>query len=94
MALFLCGCATTMQSHLNDVQNNFANSNFATTGDSSIENQSNLDLLINGTALFLDNKYEQSDKTFEEFNKRNLNETSTSVSRETAGLLFGQSVNS
>ena len=94
MALFLGACASTMQSHLNDVQNNFANSNFETTTDSSVESQNNLDLLINGTALFLDDKYEQSDKTFEEFNKRNLNETGTSVSRETAGLLFGQSVNS
>ena len=44
--------------------------------------------------MFLDNKYSESDKTFEEFNKRNLDETSTSFSREAAGLLFGQSVNS
>lgn len=92
--LFLCGCATTMQSHLNDVQNNFANSNFETTTDKNIDEQNNLDLLINGTALFHANDFEQSDKIFEEFNKRNLSETSSSVSREATGLLFGKSVNS
>lgn len=92
--LFLYGCASTMQSHLNDIQNNFANSDFKTTTEQRPADQNNLDLLINGSALFLDNKYDESDKTFEEFNKRNLSETSTSVSRETAGLLLGQSVNS
>ena len=94
LCLFLYGCASTMQSHLNDIQNNFADSNFNTTTESVASEQNNLDLLINGTALFLDGKYSESDSTFEEFNKRNLNETSTSVSRETAGLLLGQSVNS
>ena len=94
LCLFLYGCASTMQSHLNDIQNDFADSNFNTTTESVASEQNNLDLLINGTALFLDGKYSESDSTFEEFNKRNLNETSTSVSRETAGLLLGQSVNS
>ena len=93
-SLFLCGCAATMQSHLNDVQNNFANSDFKTTTQAEPAAQNNLDLLINGTALFLDGKYTESDSTFEEFNKRNISETSSSVSRETAGLLLGQSVNS
>ena len=92
--LFLCGCAATMQSHLDDVQNNFANSDFQTTTESPASEQNNLDLLINGTALFLDDKYKESDSTFEEFNKRNISETSSSISREAAGLLVGQSVNS
>ena len=92
--LFLCGCATTMQSHLNTVQDNFANSDFAPTTESIASDQNNLDLLINGTALFLDGKYSESDSVFEEFNNRNLNETSTSLSREATGLLLGQSVNS
>ncbi len=94
LTLFLCACATTMQSHLNDVQNNFANSNFETTSDKDITNQNNLDLLINGTALFHAGKFDESDKTFEEFNKRNLNETSSSISRETTTLLLGGNVNS
>lgn len=94
LCLFLCGCAATMQSHLNNVQDNFANSDFKPTTESIATDQNNLDLLINGTALFLDGKYRESDSTFEEFNKRKLNETSTSVSREATGLLLGQSVNS
>ncbi len=94
LGLFLCGCASTMQSHLNDVQNNFANSDFKTTTESEPTDQNNLDLLINGCALFLDGKYKESDLTFEEFNKRNISETSSSVSREATGLLVGQSVNS
>lgn len=93
-SLFLCGCATTVQSHLNDVQNNFANGDFKPTTEENASQQNNLDLLINGTALFLDGKYTESDSTFEEFNKRNLHETSSSISREATGLLVGQSVNS
>lgn len=93
LLLLLTGCASTMKSHLDDVQKNFANANFKTP-DTEIANQKNLDLLINGTALFHANKYQESDSTFEEFNKRKLHETSTSISRETAGLLLGQGVNS
>ena len=92
--LFLCGCASTMQSHLNNVQDNFASGNFKTTTESPVSEQNNLDLLINGTALFLDDKYKESDLTFEEFNKRNISETTSSISREATGLLVGQSVNS
>lgn len=92
--LFLTSCASTMQSHLNNVQKNFSNGNFETTSTESANEQNNLDLLINGTALFHDNKFEQSDSLFEEFNKRNLNETSSSISREAAGLLLGGGVNS
>ena len=93
MLLFLCACASTTQSHLDSVQKNFSNANF------EIENldaakQNNLDLLINGTALFHADKYKDSDSFFEEFNKRNLHETSTSITRETTNLLFGAGVNS
>lgn len=91
--LFLGACASTTQSYLNNVQKNFANANFETS-DKPVNNQNNLDLLINGIALFHANQYKQSDAEFEEFNKRNLHETSTSLSRETAGLLLGGGVNS
>ena len=91
--LFLGACASTTQTHLDNVQKDFANANFETT-DKNIADQSNLDLLINGTALFHDNNYQASDLTFEEFNKRNLNETSSSILRESAGLLLGGGVNS
>lgn len=92
--VFLYGCAATMQSHLNDIQNNFANGNFQSTTESMASDQNNLDLLVNGTALFLDDKYAESDSVFEEFNKRHLSETGGSITREATGLLFGQSVNS
>lgn len=92
--LLLCGCATTIQSRLNNIQNNFANSNFQPTTSTDISEQNNLDLLINGIALFHDDKFSESDLAFEEFNKRNIQETSSSVINETTGLLFGQSVNS
>lgn len=82
-----------MQSKLDGIQNDFANANYTTT-DTDIESQSNLDLLINGTALFHENKFRESDTAFEEFNKRNINETSSSITRETTGLLFGGGVNS
>lgn len=91
--LFLTACAATTQTHLDNVQKNFANANFETT-DKNISDQSNLDLLINGIALFHDDQYQQSDLTFEEFNKRNLNETSSSILRESAGLLLGGGINS
>ena len=91
---FLLGaCASTTMAHLDDAQKNLNNSKFETT-TSDIENQNNLDLLLNGIALFHDNKFTASDSVFEEFNKRKLHETSSSVSREAAGLLLGGGVNS
>lgn len=91
--LLLCGCASTMQSHLDSVQKDFSNAKFKVP-TTEIKDQNNLDLLINGITLFQANKYKQSDEVFEEFNKRNLEETSSSISREATGLLFGQGVNS
>lgn len=93
--VFLFGCAHTMQSHLDQVQNNFANANYELQkNDEEISNKNNLDLLIDATALFHENKFKESDLTFEEFNKRNINETTSSISRETTTLLFGGNVNS
>ena len=91
--LFLGACASTTQSYLDNIQNDFANGNFEAS-EKRVEEQNNLDLLIDGIALFHEDKYEQSDLRFEEFNKRNLHETSTSLSREAAGLLLGGGVNS
>ena len=91
--LFLGACASTTQSYLDNVQNNFANAKYE-INESPVDKQNNIDLLINGIALFHADKYEQSDSNFEEFNKRNLDETSTSISREAAGLLLGGGVNS
>ena len=84
-----------MQSHLNDVQNNLSNGNFEQNVSSkNISDQNNLELLISATALFHENKFQDSDSAFEEFNKRNIDETSSSILRESANLLFGGNVNS
>ena len=93
LLLFLGACASTTQSYLDNVQNNFANAKYE-INETPVDKQNNIDLLINGIALFHADKYEQSDSNFEEFNKRNLDETSTSISREAAGLLLGGGVNS
>ena len=93
LCLILGACASTTESYLNNIQNNFANGNFETS-EKNVTEQNNLDLLINGIALFHDDKYKESDSEFEEFNKRNLNETSSSISREATGLLLGGGVNS
>ena len=91
---FILGaCASTTQSYLDKVQNSFANANYELDETPGSE-QNNLNLLINGTALFHADKFKESDSLFEEFNKRNLNETSTSISREAASLLLGGGVNS
>lgn len=95
LCLLLSGCASVTKSHLDDVQKNFSHGNFETvTKDKDIKNENNLDLLIDATALFHENKFSESDAAFEEFNKRNLHETSSSILRETSGLLFGNGVNS
>ena len=91
---FILGaCASTTQSYLDKVQNSCANANYELDETPGSE-QNNLNLLINGTALFHADKFKESDSLFEEFNKRNLNETSTSISREAASLLLGGGVNS
>jgi len=91
--LLLCGCASVTQSRLDNIQKDFSNGNFASIIDRE-ETDENLDLLIKATALFHGNKFKESDEIFEEFNKKNIDETSSSISRETTSLLFGGGVNS
>ena len=88
-----------MQSSLDNVQNHFSNGEFETASkdfadNKAIKDQNNLQLLITGTALFHENKFAESDSAFEEFNRRNLDETGSSFSREVSGVLFGQTVSS
>ena len=92
----LCGCAASVQSKLDNIQNNFSNGQFESEmlNNAEPEKQNNLELLINGTALFHENKFHESDSVFQEFNNRNLSETDSSITRETAGILFGQGANS
>lgn len=92
---FLVGCADVATSNLRGVRNSFANDNFVESADKfaehkDIQNQNNLELLITGLAQFQAKNYKISDKTFEEFNKRNINTTSGSIAHETKKLVFGQ----
>ncbi len=95
----LYGCASSTQAHLDTIQNNFAHGDFKSatqnlSSNTEPEKQNNLELLINGVTLFHENEFKESDSVFEEFNKRNLSETDSSIVRETTGLLFGQGINS
>ena len=95
----LCGCAASTQARLDTLQNDFMMGNFETieqnfSSKQAPKEQNNLELLINGIALFHENKFKDSDSVFEEFNKRNLSSTDSSISREAAGLLLGQGINS
>ena len=95
----LYGCASTTQARLDTIQNDFSSGHFESvtkslSSEKEPEKQNNLELLINGITLFHENKFKDSDSVFEEFNKRNLSETQSSITRETAGILFGQGVNS
>lgn len=97
--LILCGCAATTQARLDDIQNDFSSGHFESVTEkmsskTEPHKQNNLELLINGTTLFHENKFKESDSVFEEFNKRNLSSTDSSITRETTGLLFGHGVNS
>lgn len=95
----LYSCASATQRRLDTLQENFANGDFEVvtqtfSSNNEPEKQNNLELLINGITLFHENKFKESDSIFEEFNKRNLSSTDSSIMRETAGLLLGGGVNS
>ena len=84
--LFLAGCATSMESRLNDVRKDFAAGEFKkqTVGDR------NLDPLLQGNALFQQGAYEKSDKKFEEINRRMADAQSTSLLGEIGRAASGQ----
>ncbi len=91
----LSGCAGVMTTRLDNVRSAVANNNFtesATQFSSShdITEQNSLELLITGYAQFLDGNYASSDKTFEEFNKRNIDTTSGSFMREATNIVAGR----
>ncbi|MBP5794769.1 MAG: hypothetical protein J6W41_02010, partial [Alphaproteobacteria bacterium] len=91
----LSGCAGVTSARLDNVRSATANNNFtesATQFSSShdITEQNSLELLITGYAQFLDGNYASSDKTFEEFNKRNIDTTSGSFMREATNIVAGR----
>ena len=97
--LFLTGCASTYTAKLDKIQTDFSDGKYEVGAqefakNKTIEDQNSLELLFSGIALFHENKYKESDNTFEEFNKRKYDSAGSSISRETSGFVFGQMVNS
>ena len=93
--LFVAACASVTSSNLNNARRSFANDNFLESASNfannkDIANQDSLELLITGLSQFQAKNYDQSDKAFEEFNKRNINTIGGSTLREAKGLLLGK----
>lgn len=91
----LSGCAGITSSRLDNVRAAAANNNFTESAQQfsssrDIADQTDLELLITGYAQFLDGNYASSDKTFEEFNRRNIDTTSGSFLREAANIIAGR----
>lgn len=92
---FLSGCANVATSELNKVRQSFAHDDFIESaetfsGGGDIKNQNSLELLITGLSQFQAKEYKQSDDTFEEFNRRNIDTTGGSILRETKSLIGGR----
>ena len=92
---FLVGCADVTTSNLTNVRKSFADDDFVESADKfangkDVKNQSNLQLLVSGLSQFQAKNYSASDKTFEEFNKRNIDTIGGSALREAQGLVLGQ----
>ena len=95
---FLVGCADFATSQLKGVRDSFNHDNFIESADDfadgkDIKSQNNLELLITGLSQFQAKQYGHSDNAFEEFNKRNIDTTGGSITRETKSIVFGQMVN-
>lgn len=93
--LFVAACASVTSSNLNNARRSFANDNFLESASNfannkDIANQDSLELLITGLSQFQAKNYNQSDKAFEEFNKRNIDTIGGSTLREAKGLLLGK----
>lgn len=92
---FLSGCAGVATSELNKVRQSFAHDDFVESaetfsGGADIKNQTSLELLITGLSQFNAKEYKQSDDTFEEFNRRNIDTISGSAVREAKSLIGGR----
>ena len=88
--LLVCGCAMTVESRLDSVRDGFMTTEVQ---DNEYKKQNNLDLLLTADALFHNNDYSNADAAYEEFNRRNIDTTSGSFSREAISFIIGPSVN-
>jgi len=80
----------TVESRLDSVRDGFMTTEVQ---DNEYKKQNNLDLLLTADALFHNNDYSNADAAYEEFNRRNIDTTSGSFSREAISFIIGPSVN-
>ena len=82
----LAGCAKGMESRLDGVRGGFASQDFASQniGDS------NLDPLLAGNALFQQDRFSESDKAFEDINRRMRGAQGASLAGEAGKALTGR----
>ncbi|MBO4745762.1 MAG: hypothetical protein J5613_01675 [Alphaproteobacteria bacterium] len=89
IAFVLCGCSATVESHLDDVRNNY----MTTSPDTEFQDKNNLDLLLTADALFHNDDISAADNAYETFNKRNLSTTGGDLLREATTLTLGANAN-
>lgn len=95
LSLILCGCAANMEARMDNARNAYWASNYAAVATAQeFSEQNNLELLITADSLFHENKFDESDKAYEEFNRRNIDLTGLDVGREAGALLGGNLANS
>lgn len=92
--LTLTACSSVMQTKLNTLRNDFQPDTFVQSAESfannqPIEKQDSLELLISGLALFQAGDFNNSDKAFETWRRRDFDFTGTSLSREAEILVGG-----
>lgn len=90
VAILLCGCSATIESHLDNVRDNYMST---TTDTTALEDKNNLDLLITADALFHNDDMTNADKAYEVFNKRNIDTTGGDILREITALTLGANAN-
>lgn len=96
--LYLTGCASTMESRLNDVRSGYMRGEYIAaadefSGNQPIKSQDNLELLITADALFHADETQLSDNAYEEFNHRNIDTTGGNIGREATAIIAGNMAN-
>ncbi|MCL2538375.1 MAG: hypothetical protein FWF34_00100 [Alphaproteobacteria bacterium] len=88
--LFVSACARPMEVRLDNIRSDFVAGDFSnqSVGDK------NLDPLLAGNALFQQDKFAESDRAFEDINRRMNDAQSGGFFHEAANLLGGQMTNS
>lgn len=83
-----------MEARMDNARNAYWASDYTAVATAEeFSKQNNLELLITADSLFHENKFDESDAAYEEFNRRNIDPTGLDVGREAGTLLGGNLVN-